>query len=89
MDKKKRRWIVAIIIFIFLILWGCDMRLKTVTYTVKSEKVDKKIRIALITDLHGCRYGKNQKTLINAVTKEEPDIILLGGDIFDDNVPYE
>lgn len=88
MKNKKIRWTAITILFITLILWTCDMRLKTVTYTVKSDKVERKIRIALITDLHSCRYGKNQEKLIKAVEKENPDIVLLGGDIFDDKMPY-
>lgn len=45
------------------------------------------MRIALITDLHSCKYGAAQKTLIDAVDREKPDMILLGGDIFDDEIP--
>ncbi len=44
------------------------------------------IRIALITDLHSCYYGNGQKSLINRIDKESPDIIILGGDIFDDKL---
>lgn len=40
--------------------------------------------VALITDLHACYYGKDQKTLINALKQHKPDVILLGGDIYDD-----
>ena len=86
-NKKIRIGITAGIII--LAMCCMDMRLKTVTYTVKSDKVDKKVRIALVTDLHGCWYGKNQENLIKAVEKESPDVVLLGGDIFDDNVPWE
>ena len=88
-NKKVRQWIVACITFGLLLLVVCDMRLKIVKYEVKTDKVEKTIRIALVTDLHGCKYGKNQKKLIEAIEKESPDIVLLGGDIFDDKVPYE
>lgn len=44
------------------------------------------VRIALVTDLHSCYYGKNMKTLINMIDKEKPDLVLLGGDIFDDKL---
>ena len=47
------------------------------------------MRIALITDLHSCKYGTAQRTLIDAVNREKPDIVLLGGDIFDDEIPDE
>lgn len=45
------------------------------------------VRMLLITDLHSCKYGENQKRLIEMVEKENPDIIMLGGDIFDDKMP--
>lgn len=44
------------------------------------------VRCVLITDLHSCYYGKNQKSLIKKIDKENPDIIFLGGDIFDDKI---
>ena len=88
MNNKKRK-ILFVVGNVLLAAWGCDMRLKTVTYKMKSEKIDKKIRVALITDLHGCCYGKEQQNLVKAVEIESPDVVLLGGDIFDDNVPYE
>ncbi len=72
-----------------LALLAFDVRLKIVTYTIETEKVDSPIRICLVTDLHGCYYGKEQKTLINAINKRNPDVILLGGDIFDDVHPWK
>ena len=42
------------------------------------------IRIALVTDLHSCRYGKGQNALIRALLAEQPDAVFLSGDIFDD-----
>lgn len=87
--NKKRIRVCLIIVILIGALWSMDMRLKTVTYAVKTDKVDKKVRIALLTDLHGCWYGKQQKNLIKAVERAKADVVLLGGDIFDDEVPYE
>lgn len=86
----KKKWIWCLVIaFVFLILFACDVRLKTVYYSVESDKITAPVRIALLTDLHSCRYGKNQKDLIEAVQKQNPDIVLLGGDIFDDEMSYD
>lgn len=65
------------------------MRLNVVHYTIKTDSVNESIKIALLTDLHGCYYGENQKTLVQAIDDNSPDVILLGGDIFDDSVPYK
>lgn len=88
-DKKRKRvwWHQLLLIVILLII--CDPRLKTVKYTLESTKVDTPIKVALLTDLHGSWYGKEQRELIRAIDKAEPDVVLLGGDIFDDKVSYE
>jgi len=85
--KKKRRVIIAIVLIFMLI--ACDMRLKTVVYIIESDKVSNTVTFALITDLHSDKYGKGQKTLLNAVDEQSPDIVLLGGDIFDDEKSYD
>ena len=87
--QKKHIKYIILILLIVLALLAFDVRLKTVHYTITSDKINKPMRIALITDLHSCRYGTAQKTLIDAVNREKPDIVLLGGDIFDDEIPDE
>lgn len=85
-QKKHIKYIIFTML-IALALLAFDVRLKTVYYTITSDKINTPMRIALITDLHSCKYGADQKTLIDAVDKEKPDVILLGGDIFDDVIP--
>lgn len=54
------------------------------TYTVQTSKLRAPVRIALLTDLHGSLYGSNQKNLIKAIKKQNPDLVLFSGDIFDE-----
>ncbi len=86
--KNKLLIIIASVALAFLILavFALDARLKTVEYEIQSEKIENRVRIALVTDLHSCKYGKDQKKLISALEKQKPDVVLLGGDIFDDSV---
>lgn len=86
-DNSKKAWMVRFLIFLIL-LYVCDIRLRTVRYTFESPKVDAPVKVALLTDLHGSWYGKEQGELIKAIDKEAPDAVLLGGDIFDDKVSY-
>lgn len=91
-DKKHKRnkinrliallSVLAVVAVILLI--AADSRLVVRTYTIETEKIDAPIRIALITDLHSCSFGENQKELVEAIEDQSPDILLLGGDIFDD-----
>lgn len=88
-EKKsmKHLMIAASIFFVLLFLAVMfDVRLKTVIYTIDSDKVHKPILIGLITDLHSCEYGEKQKILVNEINRNKPDVILLGGDIFDDKI---
>ena len=52
-------------------------------YSVSSLKVNNKIRVIQISDLHNCTYGDQNARLIDRVGKLEPDIILLTGDGID------
>lgn len=70
-----------------LMLWAADMRLAVRTYTVDLPMMKGNIRLAVIADLHSCRYGKNQQHLLAALDAQKPDAVLLCGDFFDDKLP--
>ncbi len=72
-----------------LILPGFISSLRIVRYEAFAPGLSRPIRIALVTDLHACAYGKGQRKLLDAVDQQAPDLILLGGDIFDDKLPDE
>lgn len=84
-----KKYKIFLVCLIAVICAAFDVRLKIVTYSITTDKVSNPIRICLVTDLHGCYYGEGQKNLIKEINKMEPDIILLGGDIFDDIQPWE
>lgn len=89
-SKRKfftRRWIIlltAIILLAVLLFISMDSHLLIRNYTIEAEEISSPIRIVLVTDLHSCKYGENQSELIEAVTAQNPDVVLLVGDIFDD-----
>lgn len=83
--KKRLKTVLIIAVVSALLVFVTDSRLKIVHYSIKSDEVSNEIKLALITDLHNCGYGKNQQQLLKEIDKEKPDAILLGGDIFDDD----
>ncbi len=90
-ERSKKMVIGAIcfcIVTLFVLL-GLDQSLKIVTYNIASNKIKNEIKIAVITDLHSCLYGENQIELLGALESESPDIVLLGGDIFDDRMSHD
>lgn len=68
---------------------GCNYignrNFKETFYSVSSLKVNNKIRIIQISDLHSCSYGKDNSNLIERVTKLKPDLIIYTGDMVDSN----
>ena len=86
-SRKKRIIVFAVMaVLAVLLVIAADSRLLVRNYTLESEELDTPIRIALITDLHSCRYGEGQRELLDAIHAQKPDVILLGGDIFDDDI---
>ena len=66
---------------------GCNYignrNFKETFYSVSSLKVNNKIRLIQISDLHDCMYGKDNDKLIDRVGKLKPDLIIYTGDIID------
>ena len=67
------------------LLAGLDARLAVRTYTIESARVSGPVRLAVLTDLHACAYGEGQRNLLDAVAAQSPDLVLLCGDIVDDD----
>lgn len=56
-------------------------------YTIYSEKISDSVRMVVLTDLHSCVYGDLQSELIEKIEEQNPDVILMSGDIMDDVMP--
>lgn len=80
---------MIIIVQILIIVFALNSSLSVSYIDIESDKVDEQIKLALITDLHSCDYGDGQRDLIKAVDSENPDAVLLCGDIYDDVLPPE
>ena len=85
--RKKIPIIIIIAAVLAFLIAGLYNELKIASYTLRSPKVERAIRIAFLSDLHSCNYGENAQTLVSAIDRQRPDLILLGGDIFDDVLP--
>lgn len=68
-------------------VFGLNHSLDVRHLAVESGKVGGNMRLALVTDFHSCWYGDGQRGLIDAIDRENPDAVLLCGDIFDDDLP--
>jgi len=87
--KKSIIIFASIILTIATLAVAFNTSLKLQYYTINSDKINQTVRIAVITDLHSCKYGKNESVLINAIESQSPDLVFLIGDIFDDKIPHD
>lgn len=88
MKKYKKLIKIGVIVLMvaLLALYALSDRLIIRHYNIETEKVDNHIRIVQLSDLHSCNYGENQHELLDAVYEADPDIVVLTGDIFDDEI---
>ncbi len=56
---------------------------KETFYCVSSLKVNNKIRVIQISDLHNCSFGDDNEKLIKRIEQLSPDLIIYTGDIVD------
>ena len=86
--KKTLKWLLpaaAAAGLAAFFLGGLDNELTVRRYTVESGKVAVPVRLAVLSDLHACDYGAGQGELVDAVAAQAPDLVLLCGDMADDD----
>lgn len=88
MNAKRMKYLLLCVgLVLAALLPGFYNALRVQRYKIDAAGIDAPVRIALISDLHSCRYGEGMRELIDAVDAEAPDLIALTGDIFDDDLP--
>lgn len=81
------KWLVLIgVILVFCVAeWMREIfTFKITHYNIVSKKLNtltEEKKIVFLTDLHNNSYGKNNKKLLAAVKCQNPDLILIGGDM--------
>ncbi|MBQ8613029.1 MAG: metallophosphoesterase [Ruminiclostridium sp.] len=63
---------------------ACRLSLNKVEYTFETDKIDGTVKIAFLSDVHNSLYGENQCELTEAIEEYGTDIVLFGGDLFDE-----
>ena len=87
MKKKVKRRLLAACIAVLAAVY-CGFHLDTEDWVVTSSRLPAAfdgLRLTLITDLHGSRFGDGSRTLLDAVTRSEPDLICISGDLADEH----
>ena len=87
-NRHPRRtgvFLAAIAAILTLFNWGTKTRIVTRYYEITDARIHDEVRIAIVCDLHGAQYGKKQSDLIAALEEASPTVVLLLGDIYDQN----
>ncbi|MDE6603376.1 MAG: metallophosphoesterase [Lachnospiraceae bacterium] len=71
---------VVICICLAVAFWDSN-RFVTVTYEIRSDKITKPCRLALLSDLHNKSFGEENRRLLAAIDQTAPDGILVAGDM--------
>ena len=85
--KKGIRYLVLFImaiitIVIFIVIK--DTKLIISSYEIDTELTNP-VRIVQLTDLHNREFGKDNETLLNKILEHKPDMILMTGDMINEN----
>lgn len=76
------RWVgLGLICALLPGLWN---GLKEAYYPLDAPVSGGRVRIVFVSDLHDCAWGEDMADLTQAVDRQKPDLILLGGDLFSD-----
>ena len=88
--KRRRRLLVIAIIFVAIDLMVIGLwhyivheenTLEVTFYHLESDKVDAGFRIVQLSDLHLHEFGEKNSELVNWVSRLEPDVIVITGDM--------
>ena len=88
--KQKRRLLAAVLLLAVVLggLWWGNTSIETEEFAFASAALPADfngLRAAVLTDLHGAEFGKENEKLIAAVQEQSPDAIFLVGDLVDEN----
>lgn len=95
--KSKKKSITLILLTIFIIgivfctyeIYISYKDLKVNNYYIKTNVIssDVNIKFIIIGDLHDNEFGDNNQILINKINNQNPDFILIAGDVLNNNSP--
>ncbi len=91
MLRAKGKVLTAILVIAVILavsaasLWLSAHALTVTRYSFASPKLTAPIRIVQLTDLHNSEFDENNKQLTEKVAAQEPDLILITGDLLNQN----
>lgn len=66
-----------------VVVAGLPYSIDVTHYELKSKKIKEPVKMAILSDLHCRRFGKEQSKILNILHQEKPDLVIIPGDLFD------
>ncbi len=93
-SKKRKRWPALLVLLALAAGWLYWQQngIMTETYTITSSALPaafEGLRVAHISDLHGKEFGQGNETLLDKVAGLKPDLIVITGDLIDQESQME
>ena len=87
-NKKVKLGILFILIVVVLLFVNHHQEALSLTsHTLDSSKIQEPVRVLQLTDLHNAEFGVDNTRLIAKCEEQNPDIILMTGDLINMNEP--
>ena len=90
--KKNRKYIWCTIMILVILLcavrqelWVSANCLVVNHYKCENHKLEKELKIVVLSDLHGYEFGEDNAELVKKVKEQEPELILLLGDFVNED----
>ena len=85
--RKRKIWPLLLAALVLFALWE-NRSIQTEDFTFASARLPEGLaglRIVQLSDLHGAEFGQDNARLLAAVERAEPDLILVTGDLVDED----
>lgn len=75
--------VVVVAILLIYVIWQYQelKKFEITQYEMLTPKVNKEVKMVVISDLHSFSYGTENERLLDAVKDQRPDLILIPGDL--------
>ena len=77
-------WLIPALLLVIVLL-GLPYGIDVTEVSVRSSKVTEEVKLAVVSDLHDASYGKDNSRLTALLKEQNPDLILIPGDLFSDD----
>lgn len=94
LNKKKKITIVSVVLLMIIFMYNLYRSYYMVVnnyYQLCDAKIEKEIKLVVISDMHDHVFGEKNSILIENIAMQNPDIILMVGDMLNqdsDNLDY-